>query len=96
MPEIWTRLLPVTSDALLRRQAELVIVTCLFLIAILTALVVFWRLTRDLEIKTVLGFSGLGLLLAGLIALAHAGHAAAAAWALAGGMLALVTVIVGL
>jgi hypothetical protein len=96
MPEIWTFLLPSTSDVLVRRQAELVIVTCLFLIATLAALGVMWRWTRDLERNTVLGFSGLSLLLAGLIALAHAGQALAAAWILAGGLLALFSAIVGL
>jgi hypothetical protein len=96
MPEIWNWLLPSASDGLLRRQAGLVLAICLCLIVVLATLAVFWRLTRDLEIKTVFSFCGLGLLLAGLIALVHAGQVVAAAWLLAGGMLAGITLLVGL
>jgi hypothetical protein len=90
------RLLPPASEVVWRRQAELVIGACLFLIAMLAALLVFWRLSRDLEIKTVLAFGGLGVILAGLIALAGAGQPVAAAWILAGGSLAIITAFVGL
>ena len=96
MPEILDWLLPAASDAIVRRQAAVVVVAGLCLMATLAALAVFWRLTRDLEGKTALVFGGLGLILAGVVALAHAGQALLAGWLLAGGMLAVVSLLVGL
>ena len=96
MREILAWVLPAASDAMVRRQAAVVVVACLCLMATLAALAVFWRLTRDLESKTALVFGGLGLVLAGDVALAHGGHGLLAGWLLAGALLAIVSLIVGL
>jgi hypothetical protein len=94
MREIWSLLLPATSDIGLRREAGLVIAVCLFLMAMLVALIVFWRLTRDLENNTMWGFGCLSAILVSLVVLTHGGQARLAAWGLIGGMLALIAVIV--
>jgi len=91
MGEVWSLLLPPTSDAVLRRQASLIVAVCLLLIVIQVALIVLWRLTHDLENRTVLGFCVVSAVLIGLIGLVHGGQVVPAGWGLVIGMTAFLT-----
>jgi hypothetical protein len=91
LKRLWRRMLPTTDDALVRGRAGLVIATCLGLIAAVTALIMTWLISGDLEAETVVAGLVFGLVLSGIAALARSGRATAATWLLVSLLLLLIT-----
>lgn len=93
--DTWNKLLPDTSDPLLRGGAGLVIVTCAGVILAILALILTWLISGDLQAETVLAGLVLGLILAGIAALARSGRVWLACWTLVVLLWSLVTVDAG-
>lgn len=91
----WARLLPSSGDALHRRQAGLVIATCLGLAAAILLLILVWLISGDLQWETAVAGSVFCLVLGGIAALARQGHGTVAVWLLAGLLAVLITLDAG-
>ena len=88
----WEWLLPDTDDTLARGRAELAIVTCLGLVAMLLALILTWLASGDLQGETVVAGFFFSLLMVGIVGLARTGRVGLAIWLLVILLVVLITV----
>ncbi|HOU12307.1 MAG TPA: hypothetical protein PKZ84_04265 [Anaerolineae bacterium] len=91
----WARLLPSSGDALHRRQAGLVIATCLGLAAAILLLILVWLSSGDLQWETTVAGGIFCLILASIAALARKGRGITSVWLLAGLLAVLITLDAG-